>query len=711
MAIGVAVDELYRGMTSAQASAARADGYVLALSGAGTGKTKTMVTAAARRILVDGVNPQRLCIVTFTNEAARGMRARLEQSVGAQRVPQAMGTFHAIALRQLRAFPQAAGLGKGFHVVDPDDMKVLASEFLHETQAFGVRDARPSSAEVAEFLEYVSILKSNIVLPENLTGEGGAPVISINPMDRDCTLFPLPEFKVCENLPDVMMASYGPFLDRMSQRNMADFDDLLLWVTVGLRDNEEYRRRMAAEFDAVMVDEFQDVNLLQYEWARLMAQDHGQLLVVGDDGQAIFGWRGADPRYIREFTRRFEGAQMFVLDKNFRSTNHILDCGTAVLAHDTDSLKRDLKSDYGPGKPVEVRGFESSTAEAAYVASMVSRALMNGTPATEIAVLYRTNTMSLKIEMALSQLGITSEVVKSRSIYQRPEVKMAMAFLSVVAFNENFQSDVFASRCINVPARGVGQTSIDGIRDLAASRGIPFLTACRVGLEEGLFKKAAARGISDFLETMAQIRAAVEENKGATVGDVLRTTLHQSGYLPSLSALANPNTARKKTDDSPERAAERLEVLTLLCDIADDFESIEQLHETLTLNSSEKGRDGGVKLMTAHSSKGLEYQNVFLIGMEKGTFPLERRDSGEGDINEECRLGYVALTRAKTDLTVTWCQSRMERTCGPSKFLDWLPKGSIVSRGIPFAGGQSHRTSAHSQFMARPSVRMRAYGG
>jgi len=697
------VHEIYRDLTSPQIEAAEANDAVLVLAGAGTGKTKTLVAACARRIIKDDMLPSKICVVTFTNEAARGMKRRLEDIVGPARCPTAMGTFHSIALRQLRYNPEVAGLRPGFHVVSPQDVRPLAREvLLREGVVDG--DEKLLSSTVNDFLAFVSILKANMVTPEDLEARDGEPEFPLDPMNPDFSLTPVPGYKR-EDMPAIVRRVYGPYQEFMTSKNLADFDDLLLWVTVMMVRSPEYRQFCSSRYEALLVDEFQDVNLVQYVWTKSMASSHGQIFVVGDDGQSIFGWRGSKVEFIRNFaTKDYPSARFIVLDKNFRSTTHILDCGNKVLRNDPQSLDKSLSSDFGPGLEPVIRGFNTDDEEAQFVATEVMRLSNAGHRMSDVAVLYRTNRIGCKIESELSRLGLPSHTVDGFSFWERTEIKMAISVVAVINLWDSKQSDIYAARTINIPSRGVGDVSIELIKDYARNHGVPFTRACGDVVEKRLLKGRALKGVAEWLDRMETLRE--EGVTGLHVARQLYAGLEGLGYLQYLKDLADEETPRKVSDDEASVAAERLGNLSDLHQVASMCQNFEDLHERILVSVRSNVAADAVTLMSVHSSKGLEFETVFMVGVDDGIFPNYR-----ADVAEEWRLAYVGITRAKRNLTLTWCRRRMGEISGPSNILKHLPTGSIMVKGVSYRddGSQGYeRTSAEAR--NNPFMKMSAHG-
>ena len=637
------------GLTAEQAAAATQDGAVLVLAGAGTGKSRTLVTAAAWRIGVLGIPAHRVLAVTFTNKAAREMLDRLRVMLAGQAVPTWAGTFHGLGARMLRADPEIAGLRHGFEILDADDSKRIIKRLLramHGAVTDGHSDEDEDTlAQVKSVSAIIGRFKDNLVTADAAAARVEALVARASQAHRPV------------NVTELRLAArvYPEYQRRLREANAADFGDLLLHPTITMRDNEAYRRRWASKFDVLLADEYQDICLAQYWWLRLLAQDHGRFFAVGDDSQSIYGWRGADIGYIRQFTRDFPGAATLPLSENFRSTRHILDCANAVIAKDPARLGTDLRTRQGAGAKVEVVLFGNAEAEATgLVAEMRRRHAQHGVPWQDMALLYRMNALSRPIEEALMRARVPYVLVGDVAFYQRAEIKDAIALLRLAASPDDRQSDEAFRRMCNVPKRGFGAKAQVAVEDEAARRVCSLLAACATAALSG---KAQA-GIAAF----AQAVRAVAGDRTATVADQISLLLERTGYSAKL---------RDSRAETTEDRTANLHELQLL---AGAFHSVRELldHAALAASAPGEDEDGRVHLMSLHRGKGLEYPHVFLPAWETGVFPATN-----GDVAEERRLAYVALTRGKVRVTISYCEFRRGYP-QPSPFLADLPEGSHV---------------------------------
>lgn len=661
--------DIFDGVTAAQRDAACANGYVLGLAGAGTGKTTTLTTTVARRIMIDGCRPSRILVTTFTNEAARTMKSRIADKVGASNVPTSIGSFHSLALRQLRENPALAGLDEGFSIIDPEDLVSAANTLFLQLGVFGKE--LPTRDFLRDFLNYISILKANLIVPADL--DGNDPAI-IDPMHPGCKLHPLPTYDD-NRMPGFVKSLYPVFHDYIRSMNHADYDDLLLWVTRRLVDDPEYRFMMSSRYDAIIIDEFQDVNRAQFEWSRAMASASGQLFAVGDDGQAIYVWRGAHTAYIREFASIFPGSTVIPLERNFRSTGHILSCANALLRQDSKSVPKELYTTAGDGQEVTVRGYENDRDEAQGVASEIYRLLGTGTPAREIAVLYRTNRQGHAVDRALSTLSVPTVVVGGVNFYSRFEIRVALSVLALASFGDTRQGDPYFERVCNVPSRGLGRVSVAKLKDFAHGKGLSLMAAARLKPLAG----KAGTALNSFVEIIDQVAAF----QSGTLSERLAYGVAVLGYEQALQEVANYDVTssiqegqKDITRDDVQEAASRLANLDELYDHARECDSLLELLDRVALQSR-RVTEEAVRLMSVHSSKGLEFTHVYLVGFDQGVFPSPRSDN-----DEEARLAYVAFSRAKRHMTVSWTRVRYGRPTGPSEFLEALPANARHLEGI-----------------------------
>ncbi|MDT8278669.1 UvrD-helicase domain-containing protein [Roseomonas mucosa] len=628
---------LVAGLTRTQAEAAGMHGPVLVLAGAGTGKTKTLTAGVALRIAERGIPASRILAATFTNKAASEMRARIVALLGDQSAPSWIGTFHGLGARQLRLEPEMAGLREGFDVLDADDSRRLLKRTLKSLGAESDDEALGKDP-VKAIAGHIGRFKDALVTP----GEASIHAEAIIAGDR---LADVSGLRAAARI-------YPEYQSRLTEANAADFGDLLLWPAVCMGRDEERRQRFASRFSCILADEYQDVNAVQYRWLRLMARDHGEIFAVGDDDQAVFGWRGADIEYIRRFTRDFRGTAVVKLEENFRSTGHILAAANAVIAREEGRLGKTLRPTREQGQPIEVVRFRNDEAEATGLVAEIRKRGAEGVRWHDMAILYRANHLSRGIEEELLRAKVPYVLVGDVGFYQRAEIKDALALLRLAASPDDAQSDEAFRRACNSPPRGIGPKALDLLERDAEWRGSSLLAACHTA-ELPPKVRGAAGAFADAVRSVAA-------DTGATVADRLSMLLDRTGYRQSLR------------DSRAETVEGRLENLGELVLLAGGFHSSAELLEHAALASAAPGEEaeGRVQLLTLHRAKGLEFPHVFLPAWNTTIFP-----SQYGDAAEERRLAYVALTRGKERVAVSYAEFRRGYV-DPSPFLEDIPEAN-----------------------------------
>jgi DNA helicase II / ATP-dependent DNA helicase PcrA len=627
------------GLTPQQAEAATQSGAVLVLAGAGTGKTRTLTAAITDRIARRGIAAQRILAVTFTNKAAAEMRERVRAALDGA-APSWLGTFHGLAARQLREEPEIAGLRPGFDILDADDSRRLLKRTLKALNLADTDDGAGNGRDPLKLMSHrIARFKDDLIGPTEAPARAEAMIAEANrsrlPIDPT-------GWRSCAQI-------YGEYQRRLREANAADFGDLLLWPVRTMQADAGYRRRWASRFDSVLADEFQDVNLAQFAWLQLLAADHGEIFVVGDDDQSVYGWRGADVGYIRRFTRDFPGAAVFRLEENFRSTGHILGAANAVIAQDLERLGKTLFTRKPAGELLEILGFHDPEAEAAGLVAQIARRHAEGLAWDEVAILYRSNALSRGFEEALMRAHIPYALVGDVGFYQRAEIKDALALLRLAATPDDRQADEAFRRVINVPARGFGPKALAVLEAEAAWRSMSLLNATETA---PLPPKARSAGLA-FADAVRR----VGRNSTATLADQLSLLIDTIGY-------------RRMLRESRAEANEgRLENLQELVQLAGGFHTARELldHAALATGGPDDDKTGRVQLMTLHKAKGLEFPQVFLPAWEDGVFPPDY-----GDPAEERRLAYVAITRGMRRVTISHCNYR-RRPASPSPFIADIP--------------------------------------
>ncbi|MGA7122978.1 MAG: UvrD-helicase domain-containing protein [Polyangiaceae bacterium] len=619
-------------------------GPLLVFAGAGSGKTRVITYRVANLVACARVPPWRILAVTFTNKAAGEMRSRLQSLCGPD-VARALwvGTFHAICAKLLRAHGAAVGVQPNFVIYDTNDQKAVVSRVLKDLD---LDDRRYPPRAV---LSHIHKHKQE--------GRGPDEAASASYVD------------------DIALRIFRAYEERLRGANAVDFEDLILLVTrlFGTPEGDRIRRR----YDYVLVDEFQDTNATQYRFLRELARDHSNLCVVGDDDQSIYRWRGADVRNIRGFRRDYPGATIVKLEQNYRSTGRIVSAALAVIARSTEREPKELWTGNAEGEPIRVVAARDERDEAAFVVDAIGRARAEGTEPRDIAVFYRVHAQSRVLEEAMRASNIPYQIVGGTRFYERAEIKDALAYLRIIV---NPRSDVDLLRVINVPARGIGATTIDRLASWATSNDATISEALARMDFIGDLGAAARKKLLGFRDLLGRLGTAAEQ---LPPSELLEHVLTDTGYVQALEG-----------DDDAESDA-RLENLRELVGSMKDYEaeaeaagekaSLVGFLERVTLASDIDGMEEGgcVVLMTVHSAKGLEFERVLLTGMEEEMFPYKGVDPGESDeLEEERRLAYVAITRARKQLVMLHTQTRQifgkTRWNRPSRFLGELPASTVA---------------------------------
>ena len=633
-------------------------GPLLVLAGAGSGKTRVLTARIAHLIQERGVAPSRIFAVTFTNKAAGEMRARVGALLGADPRGLWIGTFHSLSARLLRREAAHLGFGPNFTIYDQDDSEALVKRLLEQ------RGHSPKANPPRAIHAIISGAKNRMLLPEELGASAESPL---------------------ERVAAEIFAVLGPTL---KQANAMDFDDLLLLPLTLFAEHAERLASWQRRFDHVLVDEFQDTNAAQYRLVRQLAAQHTNLCVVGDDDQAIYGWRGADVRHMLSFQRDFPGTTLIKLEQNYRSTQVILDAANGVIAENARRLGKTLFTAKQGGEPVTLLTAADERDEAEWLAAeLARRAAADDVPYEGMAVLYRTNAQSRPLEEAFRFRGIPYRLVGAVSFYERREVKDVLAYLRLIA---NPADDQAFLRVVNVPRRGIGDASVAQlVRAATQWRQSLFETARAAGRIPDLRPNVrdAFAGVARLLD---DLRAQYAHADPATA---LEQTIAAVGYPQYLA------------EEGPE-GIERLEnVQELIAGAAQWAETAEEddgtgdggegtgpspieryLTQAALVTSADQGSGDptGVTLMTVHMAKGLEWPVVTLGGLEDGLFPLARAAGEPGGLEEERRLCYVGLTRAREKLYLSWARTRYRNgrleLSEPSRFLEAVPAGVLEER-------------------------------
>jgi DNA helicase-2/ATP-dependent DNA helicase PcrA len=616
------------------------EGPLLVVAGAGSGKTRVLTHRVAHLIAAVGVQPNEILAITFTNKAAAEMKSRLEDLLPevARRIW--ILTFHAACGRILRREAPRLGYRTNFTIYDQADQVRLVKQCLEELE----RD--PKRFPARGIHEHISTAKNQLISPAEYR----------NRVDSFYD----------QTVADV----YDLYQRRLFESNAVDFDDLLMLTVEVLERFPEAKERWQKAFRYVLVDEYQDTNHAQYRLLQLVAEKHRNLCVVGDPDQSIYAFRGADIRNILEFERDFRDTTVIPLEQNYRSKNTILRAANAVIAQNSERKPKSLWSELGDGEPVRVLEVEDEHAEARFVASEIAGLVDEGVNGSEIAVFYRTNAQSRVLEDILVRQEIPYQVIGGPRFYERAEVKDLIAYLQAI---DNPFDTVSLQRIANKPRRGIGDASLARLQRYADGHGRSLWETLEFPEEAGL-GPAQARAVSGFRTLMQSLQAGALELR---VDELVERTLDRSGYIASLEA--------ERTIESQGR----IENLQELVGVAQEYQSTAPdpnlstfLQEISLFSDQDALRDQQslVTLMTLHNAKGLEFNAVFMIGMEEGVFP-HSRSIEENSLEEERRLAYVGMTRARERLTLTHASARAlygNRNYNlPSRFLDELPQDEI----------------------------------
>ena len=666
------------GLNERQREAVEAiDGPLLIVAGPGSGKTRLITYRIAYLLRVVGLPPSRIAAVTFTNKAAREMKERIQNVApyGSDRLT--VGTFHAFCAQILRRDGEAVGLDRNFAIYDDSDQLEMVKRGMRET------DVDPKQFSPRAILSAISSAKSQMLTSEGFT------------------------MRTASYFDEVVGRVYQRYESLLGQSNAVDFDDLLLKVFLLLRDNESVAEKYQGRYSQFMIDEFQDTNVVQYAIARLIAEGHRNLCVVGDPDQSIYSWRNADIRNILSFQKDFPDAKVIALEQNYRSTQNILDAASRLISANTQRVEKELFTDNGAGELISITEGYDEQEEAQMVLreiGLLTRS-QGAAPAQyrlgDVAVMYRVNAQSRALEEACRRYGVPYQLIGGMKFYQRQEVKDVAAYLRVLA---NTDDDVSLMRVVNLPPRGIGARTLDELARLARDQDTSAFEAIRTispstelggPLVSGPFTARAGRALGDFRELIDGLRAEAGQ---LGLVDLIEKVLEKSGY-------------RKYLLDRDDQAEDRLDNLNEFKTAARDFsdlpmpEGLNAFLESVSLvsdiDSMEEGPDA-LTLITLHQAKGLEYPVVFMVGMEDGLLPHARSMEEEAGLEEERRLCYVGMTRAKERLYLTRAFRRGFRGGTgpnlPSRFLLDIPRelvaGMEQAQPTPKNGSEASTPSA-----------------
>jgi len=637
------VSDILDPLNDAQREAVSAPpGRTLVLAGAGSGKTRVLVHRAAWLHRVEGASPFSVLAVTFTNKAAGEMRGRIESLLGFSAAGMWVGTFHGLSHRLLRRHAREAGLPDTFQILDAEDQRRMLKRLM---RALEIDDARWPVRQVQGF---INSRKDEGLRPADI-GEGKDPYT------------------------DRMVRIYAAYQQSCERGGQVDFAELLLRVFELLRDSPGLLSQYREQFRHILVDEFQDTNGIQYAWLRLLAGPDADCFVVGDDDQSIYGWRGARVENLRRFTEDYPDTRTMRLEQNYRSTAHILEAANALIDHNSGRLGKDLWTAGERGEPIMVYAAFNELDEARFVVDRIRDAVHQGRARSDFAVLYRSNAQSRVFEEALLAHGMPYRVYGGLRFFERAEIKDALAYLRLLGIRHD---DASFERVVNTPARGIGGKTVGIIREQARSRDLSLWEAAMTAVHEKLLPPRAATAVTGFLDLIDSMAEAAEAEP---LAQKIEAVIRGSGLRELF---------RKDGDD---RGESRLENLDELVSAARNFEQdweddgeMDVFTAFLSHAALEAGEGQGddwedcVQLMTLHSAKGLEFPTVFLAGLEEGLFPHRMSAEDPDRLEEERRLCYVGITRARERVVMTWAEKRRlhgsDNYCVPSRFLREIPE-------------------------------------
>ncbi len=626
------------------------EGPVLMLAGAGTGKTAALTARLAHLIATRRAWPSQILAVTFTNKAAREMKERISAiSGGAIESMPWLGTFHSVAARMLRTHAELVGLQSNFTILDTDDQLRLLKQLI---TAANLDEKRWPARQLAGLIDR---WKNRGLTPAQIDAAESEGYAN----GRGA------EF-------------YAAYQERLKTLNACDFGDLLLHMLVIFRTHADVLEQYRDRFRYILVDEYQDTNASQYDWLKLLAEPRRNICCVGDDDQSIYSWRGAEVANILRFEIDFPGAAVIRLEQNYRSTPHILGAATGLIAHNSGRLGKTLWTEVDAGDPVKVIGVWDGPEEARRVGEEIEAHVRRGGSLDDTAILVRAQFQTREFEERFISIGLAYQIVGGFRFYERAEIRDALAYLRLVAQPAD---DLAFDRIVNVPKRGLGDKAVANIHRVARATGQPLLLAAAQMVDSDELTPQARRSLARFVGDIARWRTMAAELPHAELARIL---LDESGYTAVLSA------------ERSAEAAGRLENLTELTRAMEEYETLGAFleHVSLVMDNDAARGEPKVTIMTIHAAKGLEYPNIFLVGWEEGVFPSQRAldEGGLASLEEERRLAYVAITRARQKATILHAANR--RIYGqwtssiPSRFVAELPEAHIEQE-TTMSGGES----------------------
>ena len=652
------------------------EGPLLVLAGAGSGKTRVLTYRIAHLIEDKGVAPWEILAITFTNKAAAEMRERLGGLVGYRSRGMWVSTFHSMCVRILRADAERMGFTRNFTIYDTDDQKRLYKEIMAEL------DIDPKRFPVNALMNRISAAKNELIVPGDFEQQASDPV-----------------GKVAARV-------YTRLQERLKAANAFDFDDLLLYAYLLLKHHEDVLAAYQDRFRYIMVDEYQDTNHAQYAICGLLAAKHRNLMVVGDDDQSIYSWRGADIRNILEFEQGYPNAHTVKLEQNYRSVGNVLAAANAVIANNQHRKAKKLFTDAEDGDKIQVYMASDERDEGRWIAGEIEKQHGAGMSYNQIAVFYRTNAQSRMLEDMLLRAGVPYRIVGGTRFFDRAEIRDVMAYLTLVV---NPADDIAAKRIINVPRRGIGKTTIERIEQFAIEMDMPFLEAAELAIVDPELRASTRKAVAEFVGLLKDAQSYEGELR-----NVVQAIIDKSGLIEALE--------NEGTDEARGRVENIKEFLSVVNEFSETHTDDDAEYEAPTADGGQAGEDEppvrvlrgnsladfiewvrlrtdldtmaedgrAVTMMTVHSSKGLEFDCVFVAGMEETLFPHMNSTNDPAGIEEERRLAYVAITRARKKLYLTCASQRQifgQTSANPvSRFIHEIPSELRQTTGLGSAG-------------------------
>lgn len=623
------------------------EGPLLVLAGAGTGKTKVLTTRIAHILMQRKAFPGQILAVTFTNKAAREMKERVERIIsGVEGLW--LGTFHSIAAKILRRHADLVGLKKDFIIIDMEDQKRLCKQIVRDLKY----DEKKYPPKLVSYI--IGKFKDKGLTPEKAVDSG-----------------------FVRGTGEAEIAIYREYQKRLVANNSCDFGDLMMYNIEILKNHPDVLREYQNKFKYILVDEYQDTNVSQYLWLRLLTQENKNICCVGDDDQSIYGWRGAEVTNILRFDQDYKGAKVIRLEQNYRSTAEILKAATNLISQNLERHGKELWTAEKQGEKIKLNSFYDEREEARYIADEIeSMQISRKHKLSDMAILLRAGYQTRSFEESLNFLRIPYKIIGGVKFYERAEIKDSIAYIRLLV---NPSDNLAFERVINTPKRGVGIASIQNLMQFARENGMSMYDGIERAKAEGVIKGKAASAISEFAGEISKWRESLKsKNHWEVVDDVLLDT----GYIEMWKA--------EGTDEAKDRIENIKELLRSLEEYGDLTEFLE--HVSLLTDVDSMVDDNRVNIMTMHAAKGLEFETVFLAGWEEGIFPSQKAidENGKSALEEERRLAYVAITRAKKNLYICFANNRRMygsyQACLPSRFINEIPVDSyeIVNSSVRF---------------------------